>query len=153
MKTPFLVFGIVSWAGLWWDMYLMGDFCFVGAWFLIFIKKNFENLPGQRTKWFSSPAENTPDLIFSSSGLYSTSAPFLPLSSISVFIYCTQWSASSCGLLYGSCLDSFSACRRQWVMHVPLFKNCSSISNILGSFILPSLSFYKPLHFVRRNCM
>lgn len=151
MRTPFLAFGIVSSAGLWWDVCLMGDICFAGRWFLFFIKNNFENLPIQRTKWFSSPDENTPGFIFSSSGLYSTSAPFLPLSSISGFICCTQWSASSCGLLRGSCLDSFSACRHQRVVHVPLFQNCSSTSIARDSFILPSLSFSKPLHFVRRE--
>lgn len=131
-----------------------GGFLFCGGLdFCLLLKIDFENLPVQRTKLFSSPDENTPDFIFGSSGLYSTSAPFLTLLSISVFMYCTQWSASSCGLLYGSCLDGFSACRHQWVMRVLLFKSCFSISVILGSFILPSLSFCIPLHFVGRNCV
>lgn len=84
MKTLLLVFGIVSAAGLWWDMYVMAFFFWRGVdFFFVFflIKTNFENLPLPRTRWFVSIPENTLDFIFSSSASYSISVPFLPLPS------------------------------------------------------------------------
>lgn len=56
-----------------------GGFVLCGGFFFFFflVKNNAEKLPVQRTRWFISLDENTPDFIFSLSGFCPTSVPFL----------------------------------------------------------------------------